>query len=83
MLSLYQLTYLDKLPAHAIVNDAVGIAKNRGNKKVQRSLSMLFYVNSPTILSQIWKQLSVEISIIRSSIHCLFGWLKVRRPIWF
>ncbi|VGV56706.1 ribosomal RNA small subunit methyltransferase B [Streptococcus pyogenes] len=33
MLSLYQLIYLDKLPAHAIVNDAVGIAKNRGNKK--------------------------------------------------
>ncbi|MGT2935738.1 16S rRNA (cytosine(967)-C(5))-methyltransferase RsmB [Streptococcus castoreus] len=33
MISLYQLIYLDKLPAHAIVNDAVTIAKNRGNKK--------------------------------------------------
>lgn len=33
MLSLYQLIYLDKVPAHAIVNDAVNIAKNRGNKR--------------------------------------------------
>lgn len=33
MLSAYQLIYLDKLPAHAIVNDAVAITKNRGNKK--------------------------------------------------
>lgn len=32
MMSLYQLVYLDKIPAHAIVNDAVAIAKNRGNK---------------------------------------------------
>lgn len=33
LLSLYQLLYLDKIPAHAVVNDAVAIAKNRGNKK--------------------------------------------------
>ena len=33
LLSLYQLAYLDKIPAHAVVNDAVSIAKNRGNKK--------------------------------------------------
>ena len=33
MVSLYQLLYLDKIPAHAVVNDAVAIAKNRGNKK--------------------------------------------------
>lgn len=33
MLSLYQLAYLDKIPAHAVVNDAVAIAKNRGNHK--------------------------------------------------
>lgn len=33
LLSLYQLLYLDKVPAHAIVNDAVNIAKNRGNKR--------------------------------------------------
>ena len=28
MISLYQLVYLDRLPAHAVVNDAVTIAKN-------------------------------------------------------
>ncbi|MGT2934045.1 16S rRNA (cytosine(967)-C(5))-methyltransferase RsmB [Streptococcus catagoni] len=33
MISLYQLLYLDKVPHHAIVNDAVNIAKNRGNKR--------------------------------------------------
>lgn len=33
MLSAYQLIFLDKLPTHAIVNDAVNIAKNRGNKR--------------------------------------------------
>lgn len=33
LLSAYQLIYLDKIPAHAVVNDAVNIAKNRGNKR--------------------------------------------------
>ncbi len=33
LLSPHQLAYLDKIPAHAVVNDAVSIAKNRGNKK--------------------------------------------------
>lgn len=33
MLSAYQLLYLDKLPAHAVVNDAVAIAKDRGHRK--------------------------------------------------
>ncbi|MDY4510663.1 16S rRNA (cytosine(967)-C(5))-methyltransferase RsmB [Streptococcus hyovaginalis] len=32
MLSSYQLLFLDRLPAHAVVNEAVTIAKNRGNK---------------------------------------------------
>ncbi len=38
MLSLYQLVYLDKIPAHAVVNDAVAIAKNRGNNKGSEKL---------------------------------------------
>ena len=33
MLSLYQLLYLDKMPAHAVVNDAVTIAKKRSHQK--------------------------------------------------
>lgn len=33
MLSLYQILYLDKIPNHAVVNDAVQIAKNRHRHK--------------------------------------------------
>lgn len=33
-LSLYQLTYLDKIPSHAVVNVAVTIAKKRGGQRV-------------------------------------------------
>lgn len=44
MLSLYQLLYLDKMPAHAVVNDAVTIAKKRSHQKVRRNWSMLFCV---------------------------------------
>lgn len=44
--SLYQLLYLDKMPAHAVcsaVNDAVNIAKNRRQQKVRmKNLSMRF-----------------------------------------
>ena len=30
-LSLYQIAYLDRIPPHAVVNEAVGIAKRRGH----------------------------------------------------
>lgn len=33
-LSLYQMTQLDKIPTHAIVNEAVRIAKHRGHKGI-------------------------------------------------
>ncbi len=33
LLELYQLAYLDKVFQPMVVNDAVSIAKNRGNKK--------------------------------------------------
>lgn len=33
LMSVYQILYLDKIPEHAIVNESVSIAKNRGNKK--------------------------------------------------
>lgn len=33
-LSLYQLLYLDKVPSHAVVNEAVEIAKARGNEGI-------------------------------------------------
>ena len=31
ILSLYQLLYLDKVPDHAVINEAVEIGKRRGN----------------------------------------------------
>ena len=69
LLSLYQLAYLDKIPAHAVVNDAVSIAKNRGNKKGAEKL-----VNA--VLCQIQARLNVSINAIPFSILYLCGWLK-------
>ena len=76
LLSLYQLAYLDKIPAHAVVNDAVSIAKNRGNKRVLRSWSMRFFVNYLASLCQIQARLNVSINAIPFSILYLCGWLK-------
>ena len=42
-LSLYQIHYLTRVPAHAAVNEAVEIAKRRGHKGIA-SQSMEFYV---------------------------------------
>ena len=67
LLSLYQLNYLDKIPAHAVVNDAVSIAKNRGNKKGAEKLASL---------CQIQARLNVSINAIPFSILYLCGWLK-------
>ena len=54
LLSLYQLAYLDKIPAHAVVNDAVSIAKNHwAIKRELRSWSMRFFVNYLASLCQI------------------------------
>ena len=33
-LSVYQFVYLDRIPDHAIINEAVKIAKKHGNKKI-------------------------------------------------
>lgn len=35
-LSVYQLLYLDKVPSHAVLNEAVEIAKGRGNEGIGR-----------------------------------------------
>ncbi|MEQ9811011.1 16S rRNA (cytosine(967)-C(5))-methyltransferase RsmB [Streptococcus jiangjianxini] len=70
MLSAYQLVYLDKLPAHAIVNDAVAIAKNRGNKKgaeklVNAVLRKLASENLPDIeaIKRLNKRYSIKYSL--------------------
>jgi len=33
-MSVYQMVYLDKVPAHAIINEAVGISKERGHQGI-------------------------------------------------
>ncbi|MCU9533492.1 16S rRNA (cytosine(967)-C(5))-methyltransferase RsmB [Streptococcus sp. CSL10205-OR2] len=38
MMSLYQIIYLDKIPDHAVVNDAVVIAKDRGKNRGKEKL---------------------------------------------
>ncbi|MGV3011739.1 16S rRNA (cytosine(967)-C(5))-methyltransferase RsmB [Streptococcus thoraltensis] len=70
MLSAYQLIYLDKLPAHAVVNDAVRIAKNRGNKKGAEKLvnAVLRRLTSETLpniegIKRINKRYSIKYSL--------------------
>lgn len=67
MLSLYQLVYLDKLPAHAIVNEAVSIAKKaRGVDKfvnaILRKISQA-QLPDPRDIKRKNKRLSVQYSV--------------------
>lgn len=73
MLSAYQLIYLDKLPAHAIVNDAVAIAKNRGNKKGAEKL-----VNA--VLRQLSSQELPEVDAIKR-LNKRYS-IKYSLPVW-
>ena len=74
MLSLYQLLYLDKIPAHAVVNDAVNIAKNRGNKKgAEKICQRCSKTFLPRKNYQILKRLNVRINVTLFFIHCQFG----------
>lgn len=70
LLSLYQLLYLYKIPAHAVVNDAVAIAKNRGNKKGAEKLvnAVLRKLSSdplpdPSLIKRVNKRYSVMYSL--------------------
>lgn len=70
MLSLYQLQFLNKIPAHAVVNSAVEIAKNRGHKKgadklinaVLRRLSTE-KLPDPSTIKRINKRYSIQYSL--------------------
>ena len=70
LLSLYQLAYLDKIPAHAVVNDAVAIAKNRGNKKGAEKLVNAVLrklagnpLPDPSTIKRVNKRYSVQYSL--------------------
>lgn len=67
MLSLYQLVYLDKLPPHAVVNEAVNIAKRKpGTDKfvnaILREMSQSTLPN-PAEIKRKNKRLSVQYSV--------------------
>ncbi|WP_174851054.1 16S rRNA (cytosine(967)-C(5))-methyltransferase RsmB [Streptococcus suis] len=67
MLSLYQLVYLDKLPTHAVVNEAVNIAKRKpGTDKfvnaILRKISQSTLPNTADIKRKN-KRLSVQYSV--------------------
>lgn len=67
MLSLYQLVYLDKLPAHAVVNEAVTLAKRgRGaDKFVNAILRKISQTNlpNPADIKRKNKRLSIQYSV--------------------
>ncbi len=67
MLSLYQLVYLDKLPPHAVVNEAVNLAKRKpGTDKfvnaILRKMSQST-LPDPTGIKRKNKRLSVQYSV--------------------
>ncbi|HFI0024858.1 TPA: 16S rRNA (cytosine(967)-C(5))-methyltransferase RsmB [Streptococcus suis] len=67
MLSLYQMLYLDKLPTHAVVNEAVTLAKRgRGAEKfvnaILRKISQTTLPN-PAEIKRKNKRLSVQYSV--------------------
>ncbi len=71
LLSIYQLFFLDRVPAHAILNDAVEIAKVKGNSGigkfvngVLRSIQRKGKPDTASISDQI-ARLSIEISMPR------------------
>nr|WP_278842573.1 16S rRNA (cytosine(967)-C(5))-methyltransferase RsmB [Melissococcus plutonius] len=69
ILSFYQLLYLDKVPDHAVINEAVEIAKRRGNlgtgKFVNGILRSLQRRGLPSLdeISDPIERLSIEISM--------------------
>ncbi|WP_321537920.1 transcription antitermination factor NusB, partial [Streptococcus suis] len=67
MLSLYQLVYLDKLPVHAVVNEAVNIAKRKpGTDKFVNAILRKLSQDSlpkPADIKRKNKRLSVQYSV--------------------
>ncbi|MGT2866885.1 16S rRNA (cytosine(967)-C(5))-methyltransferase RsmB [Streptococcus fryi] len=70
MLSFYQLLYLDKLPEHAVVNEAVNVAKFRGHsqgseKLINAVLRRLIREGAPDIetIKRVNKRYSIKYSL--------------------
>ena len=71
LMSVYQLQYLDKLPDHAVVNEAVELAKLR--KRVAKNWSMQSFAVSCVRACQILPLSSVRTSVILSPTLCQCG----------
>lgn len=71
-LSVYQMVYLDKIPDHAIINEAVEIAKKRGNKGISG------FVNG--VLRTIQRQGVPSTSLIKDSVEKLS--IETSHPTW-
>ena len=61
-MSLYQYVFLDKIPNHAIINEAVNIAKRRGGSTMGTSL-MLYFVTYLKVTYRHWKQLRMKSNV--------------------
>ncbi|MDL0418517.1 16S rRNA (cytosine(967)-C(5))-methyltransferase RsmB [Caldibacillus thermoamylovorans] len=71
-LSVYQMVYLDKIPDHAIINEAVQIAKKRGNKGISG------FVNG--VLRSIQREGVPPLAAIQDSIERLS--IETSHPKW-
>lgn len=71
-LSLYQMLYLDKVPSHAILNEAVEIAKTRGNIGVSK------FVNG--VLRNVQRQGVPELTAIKDPVERLS--IEISMPRW-
>lgn len=72
LLSAYQLLYLDRVPAHAILNDAVEIAKQKGNVGIGK------FVNG--VLRNLQRYGAQELSRIKDPIERLA--VEISMPKW-
>lgn len=71
-MSVYQMVYLDKIPAHAIIHEAVEIAKERGHRGVQG------FVNG--VLRNVQRKGVADFSDIKDPIEKLS--IQTSHPYW-
>lgn len=72
LISVYQFEYLDKVPAHAIINESVEIAKKRGKRGIGN------FVNA--VLRNYQRKGHQDISIIKDEDNRLS--VKYSMPLW-
>jgi 16S rRNA (cytosine967-C5)-methyltransferase len=71
-LSVYQMVFLDRVPAHAIINEAVNIAKKRGHKGISG------FVNG--VLRSIQREGTRDIAAVQDNTEQLS--LELSHPTW-